>query len=103
MPATIASDCGCRGRTRMSSCHGLSAGKTWSASRTRSASGVSNSSGFAIVGIDGARLEVTTPARASVAHSLDNHDLEAAGPQRGHEVRIGLVVGDDPVHLVETG
>src|SRR4029079_11212180 len=104
MPRISASDCGCRGRVRMSSCHGLSCGNTWRASRTRSASGVSNSSGFSIGGIDGTgRLASTTLASANAPTRLDNHDLETARAQRGDDLLIDLVVGDDAMNVVEPG
>src|SRR5690242_9703714 len=98
MPRIIASDCGCRGRVRMSSCHGLSWGNTWSASRTRSASGVSNISGLSILGID-----KTKKANETAARSLDNHDLEIACAQRRDDLLIQLVVGDDAMNLVQAG
>ena len=68
--ATIASDCGCHGRVGMSSFQGLSGGNTCSAARMRSASGVSNISGFWIRGIDIANeRESTTLANATAAEA----------------------------------
>src|SRR5690242_15382842 len=98
MPRMIASDCGCRGRDRMSSCQGLSFGKTCSGSRILSASGVSNSSGRVTVGWSAARPASATDTKN--ASYLDNHDLDVAGAQAGDDLRIQLVVGDDAMDLV---
>jgi hypothetical protein len=46
----ILSESGCRGRSEMSSFHGLSFGKIWRVERIASASGVLNRIGFGFVG-----------------------------------------------------
>ncbi len=69
MDATILAESGWTGIDEMSWFQGLSPGKTWSAARIASASGVSNITGFVIFGIGG-RLAARARARKKARQSL---------------------------------
>jgi hypothetical protein len=73
--AIIFAESGWRGRAVMSRFHQLSGGKTWSAARTASASGVSNIKGFVILGSAGrpARRPTRGPGRTWTGGGDDDH------------------------------
>ncbi len=65
IPAIICAESSWTGSAEMSRFHQLSAGNTWSAASTASASGVSNISGFVIFGIGGRARSAANPAAAT--------------------------------------
>src|SRR3954463_12413120 len=105
-----------------SSCHGLSGGKIWRCSSTRSASGVSNSTGA--VGTAGSAARMAPVARTTmtrktsaanvaritgtsglggVVEGSGDHHFDVASAQALDECGIRPVVGDDAVHVLEAG
>src|SRR5204863_354801 len=109
MEAMMRAESGCTGRADISWFQGLSGGKTWSADRMASASGVSNITGRVIFGSGGrSGPAATARSKAVAAPRPGRRDLDAPGA-RHHRPPIrrrepGQVFPPEGLpHLLEVG